>query len=178
MERAHTRIRRAPKRQEIPSEVARREEETPHRSSLPRTPVYTAADEQQQCASWTSQVMSLGHCHLGWHDWIVGRHSESEVRNYITDHYAALTSHVDSDHLLFAPRASNGVQAGVPKDGDEPEAVSESSLFSDKVEPSARSPVGESSAQTPRDDSANHGDFRARIGIFKSTSRLRPAPLR
>jgi hypothetical protein len=44
-------------------------------------------------ASWTSQVISVGQRRLGGRDWIVGRHFESEVRNYTTDYYAALTSH-------------------------------------------------------------------------------------
>ncbi len=42
---------------------------------------------------WTSDVISVEQRRLGGRDWIVGRHLGSEVRNYYTDYYAALTSH-------------------------------------------------------------------------------------
>lgn len=41
-----------------------------------------------------SRVVSVGTQRIGAREWVVGRHFESEVRNYYTDYYAGLTSHV------------------------------------------------------------------------------------
>jgi hypothetical protein len=43
--------------------------------------------------SWTSTVLGVETRRLGGHEWVIGRHFGSEIRNYYTDYYAALTSH-------------------------------------------------------------------------------------
>lgn len=43
--------------------------------------------------TWTSTVVNVESRRIGGREWIVGRHFESELRNFYTDYYAALTSH-------------------------------------------------------------------------------------
>lgn len=60
--------------------------------------------------TWTSEVLEVGEQRLGGHDWVIGRHLGSEIRNYHTDYYAALTSH-KAILLTFSAHTSAREQA-------------------------------------------------------------------
>lgn len=58
-----------------------------------RTHLATPQQRSWDGQTWNSTVLSVEQRRIGGREWIVGRHLGSEIKNYYTDYYAALTSH-------------------------------------------------------------------------------------